>query len=96
VKTSFWTGRGRGTFDTFADFGRGNLDRHSMVVANIVELSQPQGEELDFPFQGDASMEIRNLVPLDSGQLHLRVEIDFDDHDLNFRVGIAILSGLGS
>ena len=81
--------RGHGTFNLVVNFGRENINRHSTVLANICEISQPEGQPLDFPFMGAASMLIRNIVPRDDGQVHLRVEIDWGS-DLNYRIRFAI------
>jgi len=82
--------RGSGVFDVNFSFpSPGIVDRHSFVLANIVEVSQPQGEPLDFPFQGDATMEIHNIVPKDDGTLSIRFEVDWDS-DLNCRVQVFV------
>jgi hypothetical protein len=78
---SLWQGniRGNGVFDwTFTFPVPGIVDKDSFVLANIVQVSQPQGEPLDFPFQGDATMEVHNIVPLHDNILSVRFEIDWD------------------
>jgi hypothetical protein len=69
---------GNGVFDANFTFPGGVINGHSHVVANICEVFAPQGEPLDFPFQGDATMEIHNVVPKDDGTLSVRFEIDWD------------------
>ncbi len=76
---------GNGVFDGNFTFPAGVINRHSHVLANICEVSAPQGEPLDFPFQGDATMEIHNIVPKDDGTVSIRFEIDWDS-PLNARV----------
>jgi hypothetical protein len=91
MSTFFFTGRGHGVFDRSTNSAQlPNINRHSFVLANICEISAPQGESLDFPFQGNATMEVHNIVPLDDGTVHFRLEIDWDS-DLNFRLGVAVL-----
>ena len=76
---------GNGVFDGTFTFPQGVINRHSHVLANICEVSAPQGEPLDFPFQGNATMEIHNIVPRDDGVVSIRFEIDWDS-PLNARV----------
>lgn len=59
-------------------FPPGVINRHSHVLANICEVSRPEGQpELDFPFIGNATMTIHNIVPHDDGTLLIRLEIDW-------------------
>jgi hypothetical protein len=58
-------------------FPPGVINRHSFVLANICEVSQPEGQALDFPFMGSATMTIHNIVPHDDGTLLIRLEIDW-------------------
>jgi len=81
--------RGHGVFDRNFAFPTGVIDRHRHVLASICEVSQPQGEPLDFPFQGSATMEIHNIVPKDDGSVGARLEVDWDS-DLNIRVLFAV------
>jgi hypothetical protein len=90
MNTSFWIGRNSGLFDVELPFSREEVNRHSVVLANICEVMQPQGQPLDFPFQGDATMQIHNIVPLDDGRVLMRIQIDFDRR-LNYRLGVVIL-----
>lgn len=85
----FWDIRGCGSFNALAFFGRQHVNRHTTVLANVCEVARPQGEPLDFPFMGDASMEIRNIVPRDDGNVDLRVEVDWDS-DLDIRIKFVI------
>lgn len=67
-------------------FPPGVINRHSHVLANICEVSQPEGQrELDFPFMGNATMGIHNIVPHDDGTLLIRLEIDWPS-PLNVRI----------
>jgi hypothetical protein len=64
--------------DTKWTFPPGVINRHSHVLANICEVSKPEGEpEADFPFMGNATMSIHNIVPHDDGTLSVRVEVDW-------------------
>ncbi len=38
-----------GIFDHNVNFPQGVIDRHSVVLASLCELSQPQGEPSTFP-----------------------------------------------
>ena len=59
------------------NFPPGVINRHSFVLANICEISKPEGQPLDFPFIGNATMTIHNVVPHDDGTLLIRLEIDW-------------------
>jgi hypothetical protein len=92
----FWNIWGQGTFDLNFDVrGLANVNRHTTVVASITEISQPQGQALDFPFQGAATLRINNIVPLDpspvapSGSINVRVTIDWGSV-LNARIYFAV------
>ncbi len=84
-----WDIRGHGTFDALAFFGTNHVNRHTHVLASICENSQPEGEPLDFPFMGAATMRIANIVPRDDGNVDLRIEVGWDN-DLNLRILFAI------
>jgi hypothetical protein len=88
---SNWTAtiRRHGTSDVDIIFPRGTIDRHSTVVASICELAQPQGQPLDFPFQGNATMAVCNIVPRDDGIVSVRISIDWDC-DLNARLHFVV------
>lgn len=58
---------------TVRQLGAEGVDRHSGVWATICEVSQPLGEEADFPFIGDAELAVLNVAPLDDGQVLLHV-----------------------
>jgi hypothetical protein len=80
---------GYGVSDYLFRFPPGVINRHSFVLANICEISAPQGEPLDFPFMGAATMGVHNIVPLDDGNLIIRLEADWDSV-LNARVQIFV------
>ncbi len=80
---------GLGTSDYLFRFPPGVIDRHSFVLANICEISAPQGEPLDFPFIGAATMSVHNIVPRDDDTLIIRLEADWDSV-LNARVQIFV------
>jgi hypothetical protein len=85
---SLWVknGRGNGNFDwPVGPFPRGVISRDSIVLANICEIARIPGEPRNLPWNGDASMEIRNIIPDDNGFVTLTVEIDWDS-PLDFRV----------
>ena len=88
---SLWiaNGNGNGTFDWEVNFPKGVINRDSIVLANICEIARIPGEPRDLPWMGAASMEIRNIVPRDTGTVALRVEIDWDSR-LDFRVFFAV------
>lgn len=81
--------RGNGLFDRVFTWPAGVINRHSTVFANICEISQPQGEPLDFPFQGSATMQIYNIVPRDDGSVSIRIGVDWDS-DLNVRLRFGV------
>jgi hypothetical protein len=86
----YWNIYGAGTFDlNFPMQGLANVNRHTVVLASITEISQPQGLPLDFPFQGAATMRINNIVPLDNNSVNVRVEIDWGS-TLQARIYFAI------
>jgi hypothetical protein len=59
-------------------FPPGVINRHSFVLANICEVSRPEGQrDADFPFIGNATMTIHNIVPHDDGTLLIRLEVDW-------------------
>jgi hypothetical protein len=90
-------GRGHGPFifganvGTINALGLAGCDRHTHVLASICELGQPQGEPLDFPFMGQAEMEIRNIVPGDDGVVQMFVFIAWGE-DVNFRINLIVLN----
>ena len=85
--------RGHGVMDRVFTFPPGFIDRHKTVLANICEVSQPQGEPLDFPFQGSSTMQIYDVVPLDNGSLSLRLGNDWDS-DLNMRIRFVVFESV--
>jgi len=81
--------RGHGVFDRVFTAPPGLINRHSTIFANICEISQPQGQPLDFPFQGAATMEIYNIVPRDDNSVAVRIGVHWDS-DLNVRLRFGI------
>jgi len=81
---------GYGSSDYIFYFPPGVINRHSVVFANICEVFAPQGEPLDFPFMGAATMGVHNIVPLDSGAVLMRLEADWSSV-LNARVQIMVV-----
>jgi hypothetical protein len=79
-----------GQFETNPNFGTSVVNRHSVVLASVFELSQPQGEPLDYPFQGEAIMTIHNIVPLDDGSVKVAVDTGWTDFPINIRLNFAI------
>jgi hypothetical protein len=72
-----WNISGAGTFDiNFPMQGLANVTPTTVVLASITELSQPQGQPL-LPFQGDATMQINNIVPLGNNSVNVRITIDW-------------------
>lgn len=71
------TWRNNGTFDVDVPFPRGVIDRDKIIFANICEIKRFPGETRDLPWMGDASMEVKNIVPKDTGSVNFRVHIDF-------------------
>lgn len=69
---------GYGESDYLFRFPPGVINRHSVVLANICEISAPQGEPLDFPFIGNATMGVCNIVPRDDGNLIIRLYANWD------------------
>jgi hypothetical protein len=88
---SLWivNGTGNGSFNFLVNLPGGVINRSSIVLANICEIARIAGEPSDLPWMGAASMEVRNIVPQDTGQVNFRVEIDWDS-PLNFRIFIAV------
>lgn len=82
--STYWNGWGSGTFDLRFPFGS-PINRHSRVVASITEIAQPPGGPLDYPFIGSASMRVLNIAPQDSGDVLVRVEINWSSR-LNWRM----------
>jgi hypothetical protein len=48
---------------TTAALGLAGCNRHTFVLASICELGQPEGEPLDFPFLGAATLEFATSCP---------------------------------
>jgi hypothetical protein len=76
--------RGHGLVDKHWD-GGGLINRHSIVVASMTEIKQPQGEPLDFPHLGAANLVIENIVPGDDHTVQFRCFINWGS-DLDIRL----------
>jgi hypothetical protein len=79
-----WDGFGHGTFVLRFPFGTNIINRHTHVVASICEIAQPPGGPLDFPFIGDASMQVLNVAPEDDGNVYMRIAVGWES-TLNWR-----------
>jgi hypothetical protein len=77
--------RGRGLRDHFLSLP--GCTSRSIVMASITELGVIDGELK--PFQGAASMQIFNVVPLDNGLCRVRANIQWGS-DLNYRISVAL------
>jgi hypothetical protein len=88
---SLWTvrGRGNGNFLFPVFFPDKVINRDRIVLASICEIARIPGEPNDLPWVGDAAMEVRNIVPRDTGEVYFRVEIGWDS-PLDFRISIAV------
>jgi len=73
--TSYWDGWGAGTFVLAFNYG---VNRHSRVVCSITELGGPPGGPLDWPFIGNASMQVLNVAPSDDGNVYVRMNVAWD------------------
>jgi hypothetical protein len=81
----------QGKFVANANFGRAVIDRHAVVVASVVEIGQPQGEPLDFPFIGNAdNMLIKNVCPQDDGIVRFVVDTDWSGDPINVRLNMIV------
>jgi hypothetical protein len=84
----------QGKFAVNINFGRAVIDRHAVVVASVVEISQPQGQPLDFPFIGAAdNMMIKNVCPQDDGILRIVVDTDWSSGPINIRLNFVVNPG---
>ncbi len=79
----------QGQFVASINFGTGVINRHATVMANVVEISQPAGEPLDFPFIGAAVMTVHNVCPLDTGIVQVVVDTGWGS-PLNIRLGFVV------
>lgn len=79
-----------GQFETTTNFGTAVVNRHSDVMVSVTELSQPQGEPLDYPFQGAAIMTIHNVVPQDDGTVKVVVDTGWTDFPINIRLNFVV------
>jgi hypothetical protein len=78
-----------GIFDHNVFFPAGIIDRHATVLASACEISQPQGEALDYPFKGLAVFTLHNIVPFDDGHIELTIDTGWDS-PVNLRVFFAV------
>lgn len=74
-----------GIFDHNFTFPAGVINRHAHVLASLCELSQPQGEPMDFPFKGLAVLTLHNVVPFDDGHVELTIDSGWKS-PINIRV----------
>ena len=63
-----------GQFDAQVNFGTSVVNRHSVVKVSAYELEQPEGEALDYPFQGQAIFTVHNVVSLDTGYVNVMLD----------------------
>jgi hypothetical protein len=70
----------------------GGVDRHSMVLASITELAAAPGTPFDFPFIGNAGMDVRNISPRDDGILSLWIHVDWNS-PLQLRLNLLVVTG---
>jgi hypothetical protein len=82
-------GKGNGSIIYTVNLPTGVVNRHSVVVASICELSQPSGEALDYPFIGAAPMVVQNIAPQDNNTVMLRINIDWGS-PLNYKINLMI------
>ena len=76
------------------NFGRTIVNRHAVVVASVVEIHQPQGQPLDFPFIGDAnSMIILNICPQDDGIVRVVIDTNWTNNPINIRFHFIVNPG---
>jgi hypothetical protein len=59
--------------ETHIDFAADIVNRHSIVVLSICELSQPSGEPLDFPTPGESFLTISTVVPQDDHRVRVTI-----------------------
>jgi hypothetical protein len=78
-----------GIFDQPINFPPGIIDRHAVIHASLCELSQPQGQPLDFPFKGLAVHTLHNVVPFDDGHVEMTIDSGWGSA-INMRVHISI------
>jgi hypothetical protein len=78
-----------GQFAAWVNFGTAIVNRHTTVLANVVEISQPAGEALDYPFLGDAVMTIHNICPFDDGTVKVVVDTGWGS-PINIRLRFVI------
>ncbi len=77
--STYWDGWGHGTFDIRFPFGPSQINRHSRVVCSITERGgAPGGGPVDWPFLGGANMAILNIVPTDTGDVYVRINVAWD------------------
>jgi hypothetical protein len=77
--------RSHGRVDASWNAGRAVINRNSIVVASLTEVSHPEGESFDLPHLGAADMVVENIVPRDDGIVTFRCHIDWGS-DLDIRI----------
>lgn len=84
---SLWSadGNGQGPFEFTANFPAGVINRNSVVFASICEMGTIAGDPNPFPWFGAAALQIDNIVPRDTGDVAIMVNVLWDS-PLNFRV----------
>ena len=75
-----------------SDGGRSGVDRHSMVLASVCELAGAPGNPVDYPFIGNAYMQVFNIAPRDDGFVSLWVHVDWP-YQLHVRLNLLIGNG---
>lgn len=63
-----------GQFNAQVNFGTSVVNRHQVVMASACKLEQPEGEALDYPFQGQAIFTVHNVVPLNTGYVNVMLD----------------------
>jgi hypothetical protein len=80
----------QGKFMAIINFGT-VVNRHAAVLASVVEIMQPQGEPLDFPFIGRAdNMMIKNISPQDDGMVRIVIDTDWTGGPINIRLKFVV------
>ncbi len=74
------------------DIQHGGVVRHSMVLASISELAAAPGNPFDFPFIGNATMEVRNIAARDDGIVSLWIHVEWGT-PLHLRLNLLVVNG---
>lgn len=70
----------------------GGVDRHSVVLASITEVTSAPGHPVDFPFIGHAQMSVMNTSPRDDGIVDFRLWVNWST-PLNLRLNFIVVNG---